>query len=86
MSASVALVPARIGHDNRHSRLRQLAKRIHALGERPLYELLVELDEGAELRPTLEAYGRLEPLVGFIREHGGDRLPGPRVVNGGRMT
>jgi hypothetical protein len=60
------------------ARLRLLAARIHALGERPLYELLVELDRGAPLEPRLEAYARLAPLAGFIRDHGGDRLP-PRA-------
>jgi hypothetical protein len=70
-----------LSNDNR-ARLRQLAERIHALGPRPLFELLAELEDGAELQPTLEAYARLERLAGFIRDHGGDRLPGPRVVRG----
>ena len=95
MNATVALAYARAipVHSSerwtacdRRARLRQLARRIHTLGPRPLYELLVELDDGAELWPTLEAYGRLERFAGFIGEHGGDRLPGPRVVDGGRKS
>jgi hypothetical protein len=84
MTASVALVPARFApswSDDR-ARLRQLARRIHSLGERPLYELFAELDDGAPLRSTLEAYARLERFSASIRDHGGDRLHGPRVVKG----
>jgi hypothetical protein len=56
-------------------RLRHLARQIHALGERPLYELFRELEAGAELMPTLETYARLYPLAEFIAAFGGDRLP-----------
>jgi hypothetical protein len=66
------------------ARLRLLARRIHGLGPRPLYELLRELDAGAELGPRLEAYARLAPLADFIRAHGGDQLPVPRIIAGGR--
>ncbi len=55
------------------ARLRHLARRIHRLGERPLYELFVELDAGADLEERLERYGRLDP--DFIKAFGGDALP-----------
>ena len=64
------------------ARLRYLAGRIHALGERPLFELLRELDGGADLHPTLEAYARLP--AEFIAAHGGDRLIPLRAVDGGQ--
>lgn len=55
-------------------------RRIHSLGERPLFELLVELEAGAPLAQTLERYARISPLAGFIADHGGDRLPRARAV------
>ena len=67
------------------ARLQRLAAQIHSLGPRPFYELLRELDEGAELHPTLERYARLAPLAEFIASHGGDQFPPAlRVVEGGR--
>jgi len=42
-------------------RLRLLAARLHALGPRPLFELLRELDAGADLGSRLERYARLDP-------------------------
>jgi hypothetical protein len=65
-------------------RLRYLARAIHSLGERPLFELFRELSLGAPLKRRLEAYARLAPLAGFISEHGGRDLPRLRVVEGGR--
>jgi hypothetical protein len=64
------------------ARLRHLARLIHALGPRPLFELLRQLDGGAELHPTLEAYARLP--ANFIAAYGGDRLMPPRAVDGGQ--
>ena len=61
-------------------RLQHLAQEIHKLGERPLYELFLELDSGADLHEALERFGRLGPFAGFIAQHGGDRLPQPRIV------
>jgi hypothetical protein len=61
------------------ARLRYLAGRIHALGERPLYELLRELDAGADLRLTLETYAALPRE--FIAVMGGDWLPPMRAVD-----
>jgi hypothetical protein len=65
-------------------RLQRLAAQIHTLGPRPLFELLRELDDGAELRPTLEAYARLAPLAEFIAANDGDDFKPLRVVGGGR--
>jgi hypothetical protein len=65
-------------------RLACLARKIHGLGERVLFELLVELASGRELGPVLERYGRLAPLAGFIRSLNGDRLPAARLVGGRR--
>jgi hypothetical protein len=59
-------------------RLAHLARRIHRLGERPLFELILELSRGAPLLPRLEAYARLDPdLVAALE---GDRLPPLRVI------
>lgn len=67
------------------ARLRLLASRIHQLGPRPLFELLRELDGGAELNATLERYGRLYPLADFIAALDGDQLQPPaRLVRAGR--
>jgi hypothetical protein len=65
-------------------RLRLLAHRIHILGERPLFELLVELNDGKPFIERVEAYARLAPLVGFIRALDGDTLPPPRIVRARR--
>ena len=44
-------------------RLQHLARRLHALGERPLFRYLDEVERGYPLRAHLEAYGRLDPDV-----------------------
>jgi hypothetical protein len=62
-------------------RLERLARAIHPLGERALYHLLADLQEGEEFPATVERY--VEPFGDFIRAHGGDRLPEPRLVAGG---
>jgi hypothetical protein len=62
------------------SRIRHLAQKIHQLGERPLYELFLELERGNDLLPTLERYGRLAPFAAFIAENGGRDLPKLRAV------
>jgi len=65
------------------SRLRFLAGSIHKLGPRPLFELLSELADGADLRSVLERYAKLEPLTEFITHLRGDQLPPPaRLVRG----
>jgi hypothetical protein len=68
------------------ARIHHLARSIHCLGERPLAELFIELDAGASLHSALERYARISPLAGFIQAHGGDRLPAPRVLGGGRPS
>jgi hypothetical protein len=65
-------------------RLRHLARRVHALGPRPLYELLRELEAGLPLVERLEVYARLGDLADFIKQLGGDRLPIARVVKPSR--
>jgi hypothetical protein len=64
------------------TRVRFLATRICGLGERPLYELLRELDRGADLTAVLERYARLALVADVIHAHDGDYLQPPRVVMG----
>jgi hypothetical protein len=54
-------------------RLRHLTEQIHALGVWPLFELLREVEAGANLRERLEDYARLDPEI--LRLNGSDRLP-----------
>jgi hypothetical protein len=61
-------------------RLQRLARQIHALGERPLFELFRELERGADLLPPLERYGRLAPFAEFIAAQGGRNLPKLRAI------
>jgi len=64
-------------------RLKQLAPRLHALGEAPIFHFLSELAAGADLLPTLERYARLP--AEFIRVSGGARLSRPLMaIAGGR--
>jgi hypothetical protein len=65
-------------------RIQYLARRIHQLGERPLFELLKELDAGGNLPSVLERYARIAPLADFISSLDGDRLAAPLLVTGGR--
>jgi hypothetical protein len=66
------------------ARLQYLVSRIHKLGPRPPFELLCELDSGADLPSVLERYARIEHLAGFITQLNGDRLPPPARIVGGR--
>jgi hypothetical protein len=52
-------------------RLHELARRIHALGTRPLLELFAELEADGVPRTILERYARLHAVADFIKEHGG---------------
>jgi hypothetical protein len=61
-------------------RLTHLAKRIHALGARPLFELLLELQDGAPLADALDRYARIAPLSDFLAAHGGRELEPARLV------
>lgn len=55
-------------------RLMHLARRIHALGEAPLYHLLAELSAlSSASMDRLEAHAALDS--DFVRAYGGDRLP-----------
>jgi hypothetical protein len=54
-------------------RLRHLARRIHQLGPRPLFELLRELEAGANFHDSLEGHAALD--ADLIHELGADRLP-----------
>jgi len=63
-------------------RLRRLASALHALGPRPIYEFLREIEAGADLRERLEAYAAIP--AGFVRANGGDQFPPISfAVNGG---
>jgi hypothetical protein len=59
-------------------RLEYLARRIYALGPRPFFELLRELESGAPMRKTLERYARLD--AAFVRVNGGDQFVAPPLV------
>lgn len=64
------------------ARLRHLARRLHELGERPLYEFIREVIAGRDPLERLEVYGRLDPAI--VRALDGDRLPELRAVAGRR--
>jgi hypothetical protein len=53
-------------------RLQYLVARLHALGPRPIYELLREVAAGADLFGRLQIYARLEPDI--VRALGADVL------------
>jgi hypothetical protein len=72
MAHQTALLP--------RERLAHLAKRIHALGARPLLECFLELQAGKPFNDTLEAYARLEVYADFIAAHGGRELAQARLV------
>lgn len=59
------------------SRVLLLAARIHALGQRPLAELFIELLDGADVHDAMERYAQLYELRDFISSLGGDHLPAP---------
>ena len=64
-------------------RLKHLARRLHALGERPLFPYLDEVERGYPLREPLEDYARLDPDL--VAAPGGSHF-GPTVfaIEGGR--
>jgi hypothetical protein len=65
-------------------RLRYLARRLHALGERPLYELMRELVAGADPVARLDAYCRIDPAI--LVALGGVTLPAMMTaIDGGRQ-
>jgi hypothetical protein len=59
-------------------RLWVLACRLHELGKRPLFELLVEIVCGADPVERLERYARLDPYV--VRKIKADCTP-PRAAS-----
>jgi hypothetical protein len=67
----------------RRVRLQYLARRLHALGERPLFHFLEELERGAPIPALLERYASLPREL--IAAYGGDRFaPMLWAVDGGR--
>jgi hypothetical protein len=65
------------------ARLRRLTQQIHRLGERPLYELLRELEAWGDFQERVEAYARLDP--GVVAALGADELPSLRSLDGGKQ-
>ncbi len=63
-------------------RIRHLARQVHCLGERPFFELLLEVARGTDIWDALERYARLARCVDVIDELGGRWLPSPRLVPG----
>lgn len=62
-------------------RLQYLARRLHGLGERPLFHFLDEVERGADLRQHLERYAALP--AAFIKANGGDQFaPIVHVIDG----
>jgi hypothetical protein len=55
------------------ARLRYFASRIHALGERALFELFLELVAGANLADRLPVYAAIDPTI--LAALGGVALP-----------
>ena len=67
----------------RRVRLQYLARRLHALGVKPLYHFLDEVERGEPLRPHLERYAVLP--ADFIKAHGGKHFPPSlHAIDGGR--
>ena len=54
-------------------RLRHLARHLHRLGERSVYELIREIMAGEDIGKRLEVYARLDPSI--VKYLGADRLP-----------
>lgn len=76
---SQAAIPPAAG---RRARLQYLARQLHALGPKPLYHFLDEIERGEDLRRHLERYAALPP--DFIRINGGDQFGATLRVVGGR--
>jgi hypothetical protein len=66
-------------------RLKNLARRLHVLGERPLFHYLDEVERGYPLREHLEDYARLDPDL--VAAMGGTHFGPPVfVIEGGRRS
>jgi hypothetical protein len=62
-----------------------LARRLHALGPRPLFDYLNKVERGYPLREHLEAYARLDP--GVVAALGATQFGPPVfVIEGGRRS
>jgi hypothetical protein len=61
------------------ARLRRLARHLHQLGERNVYEILREIIAGRDPVLRLEAYAALDPDI--VEAIGADRLPPFRVLS-----
>jgi hypothetical protein len=66
----------------RRLRLQFLAGRLHALGPKPLFNFLDEIERGADLQSHLERYAALP--ADFIRPYGGDQFPKLFAIRKGR--
>ena len=63
-------------------RLQRLGEALHALGPKPLFHFLSELERGADLRLSLEEYATLPGDL--IRQYHGDRFaPSLHAIDGG---
>ena len=69
-----------IRHNSSDARLQHLARRVHALGARPLYELFRELLAGADPLARIERYGALDADI--VCALGGSDFPPPAAVAG----
>ena len=64
-------------------RTHRLVEKVHDLGPKPLFYMLREIANGADVARTLAAYADLP--ADFICALGGDRFTTPlRIVDGGR--
>lgn len=62
-------------------RLQFLAGRLHALGPKPLFHFLSEVERGAEIRSHLEKYSQLP--ADFIKAYRGDEFAAPFAIRRG---
>jgi hypothetical protein len=75
--------PPRFQAPSQVARRRLLVARLHRLGPAPLAHFLGEIDRGAPIDATLEAYARLP--AEFVLAYGGDKFPEQRFgIRGGR--
>jgi len=63
------------------ARMQLLARRLHQLGEAPLYHFLTDLDRGSDLRETLEIYASLPRDL--VRAYRGHEFAPPFAIEGG---
>jgi len=64
-------------------RFQRLVRQLHALGPKPLFHFLDELDRGADLRATLETYAAL-PVDLIKAYHGDEFMPSLVPIRAGR--